>query len=150
MRSCDGCAACCHALHIEDLNKPTFEDCKHQCAAGCGNYDQRPGPCRDYQCLWLQGHLAQADRPDRLGVIFTMTMHPTRGKLPMLIEVRAGALQQAKVQKAIAQLTANRPVVLSSATGRSVVDGSGQLESAPVQRYPVSLTVRGQGMAQAG
>ena len=79
-------------MAIAELNKPTFQSCSHLCDTGCDIYARRPGSCADYQCLWLQGHLAEEDRPDLLGVIFTTTADPAdvefaldRGQAPYVL-----------------------------------------------------------------
>ena len=131
MRRCDSCTACCTALAVRELDKPRYQPCAHLCAGGgCGIYAQRPGACRDYRCLWLDGHLGEDDRPDQLGVIFTTTADPDRpgeGTLPMLIEVEPGALASARVQRAISDLSSKRRVVLLDRAGRRVVGGAAPL-----------------------
>ena len=125
MRDCGGCTACCSALAVPELDKPTYQPCRHLCERGCGIYATRPRACRDYRCLWLLGHLGEADRPDQLGVIFTTTVDPEhreQGNLPMLIEVRDGALQQPAVQDAIQAFRRQKPTVLMTKDGREVLD----------------------------
>ena len=137
MRECGPCTACCTALAIAELNKPTFQSCSHLCDTGCDIYARRPGSCADYQCLWLQGHLAEEDRPDLLGVIFTTTADPAdvaRSTLPMLVEYREGALASPRLQQAIEGLLRHRPVVVMTRAGRRVLQ-------------PVPLTVEGEGVA---
>lgn len=126
-RSCGTCTACCNALAIEELAKPGFADCPnvqthdaHGCA-GCAIYDDRPGSCRDFQCLWLQGHLREVDRPDRLGVIFTTTGHPDLGTIPLLIEVRQGAMQQPLIKDAVGRLLQQAPVAVSTPAGGKLI-----------------------------
>lgn len=124
MRRCGECTACCSALAVAELNKPRYRACDHICPQGCAVYAARPQSCADYHCLWLDGHLREADRPDRLGVIFTVTAdpeHPERGNIPMLVEYHAGALEKPRVLAAIAQLTARKPVVVITREGRSVL-----------------------------
>ncbi len=142
MRQCDGCTACCTALAVAELNKPRYQRCAHLGdTGGCNNYAQRPGACRDYRCLWLEGHLTENDRPDRLGVIFTATAdpdHPEEGTLPMLIEVTPGSLDAANVQAAIRTMSAQRPVVLLRAAGRQILGRA---------TAPVTLTLAGHPVA---
>jgi len=140
-RQCEGCSACCYGLHIQELNKPTFQPCPHQCDAGCATYAQRPGSCRDFKCLWLLGHLAEEDRPDKLGVLFSVTVHPELGKVPMLIEVCDGALDQPKVRGAVKRLAADRPVVLSSLRNGKVIHTD--LGQTRATEPSVSLTIHG-------
>lgn len=132
MRSCDDCVACCHALAVDALNKPGFTNCAHchHCHdepassasdRGCEIYRDRPNACRDYSCLWLQGHLGDHDRPDRIGVIFTMTDHPTLGNIPMLIECHDGALDRPRIRQAASVLAAAKPLVVLSRRGGQVI-----------------------------
>lgn len=142
-RSCGSCTACCYGLGIEEIDKPTFQNCAYLCGngAGCGVYSVRPHSCRDYQCLWLQGHLTERDRPDKLGVIFTTTQHPTLGSIPMLVEVRPAALDRPLVRRAIDQLAAHRPVLLSSAKGRRMIEPRSNAAMSPGSLQTVPLTV---------
>ena len=73
-RTCGGCTACCTAMRIPSLGKPAHQSCKHECAAGCAIYADRPRECRDWYCLWVRDDgraFADHHRPDRLGVFFT-------------------------------------------------------------------------------
>lgn len=70
-RSCGTCTLCCKALHVEGIDKEPGEWCPHCLPGeGCGIYEKRPQSCRDFNCLWLRGHLGDADRPDRIGAVF--------------------------------------------------------------------------------
>ncbi|HYE92708.1 MAG TPA: hypothetical protein VEA38_16885 [Terriglobales bacterium] len=70
-RTCGDCDACCLILGVKSLEKPPHQRCEHQCEKGCGIYESRPDPCRNYRCSWLDGQIGiRRDRPDRLGVIF--------------------------------------------------------------------------------
>lgn len=74
-RSCGECCACCVLPRVPDLDKPGYRPCEHlsQCKDGsCGIYQDRPGVCRDFLCLWRTG-LVEGDerrRPDKLGLMF--------------------------------------------------------------------------------
>ena len=69
-RECGPCSLCCRVLRVDELKKLGGVLCQHQLAkGGCGIHESRPGICRAYRCLWLQGGLEDADRPDRLGAI---------------------------------------------------------------------------------
>lgn len=125
MRQCGECTACCEALAVAELNKPRYQRCAHLCEKGCGSYETRPGACRDYVCLWLQGFLDEQDRPDRLGVIFTTTSHPEQpelGTLPMLVECTPGALGSPRMAFVLEQLSERKPVVIITPAGRDVLD----------------------------
>lgn len=133
MRTCGECTACCIALAVQELDKPRYQSCSHLCDKGCATYDDRPGSCRDYQCLWFQGFLGEEDRPDKLGVIFTVTGdpdHPEKGNVPMLVECVDGALDQPRVRTAIGQFIQQKPVVIMTARETRVLQ-------------PVQVTVEG-------
>jgi hypothetical protein len=75
-RSCGGCTLCCTLLALNDapFAKPSRCDCPFATAGeGCRIYRDRPTECRTMSCLWLQDgegrFLADADRPDRSGVV---------------------------------------------------------------------------------
>ncbi len=74
-RSCGECDLCCTVLRVDALGKLGGRRCTHQGEAGpgCGIYATRPGICRAYRCLWLQGGLRPADRPDRLGAVIDLS-----------------------------------------------------------------------------
>lgn len=75
-RSCGACHACCVVLPIRAAGweKAEAERCRHLTEGGkCGVYDERPTPCRAFECLWLAGRLPFETtwRPDRLGLLLT-------------------------------------------------------------------------------
>lgn len=75
-RSCGDCRLCCTVMGVPDLEpvaKPGGVACGHLCSRGCRVYPQRPQSCRDFNCLWKQGALLKADRPDKVGVVFATT-----------------------------------------------------------------------------
>jgi Fe-S-cluster containining protein len=70
-RTCGECSLCCTVLRVDELSKLGGTRCRHQREgpAGCSIHSTRPGICRAYRCLWLQGGLEEGDRPDRLGAV---------------------------------------------------------------------------------
>jgi hypothetical protein len=55
---------------VDEIGKPGGTACpKLRAAGGCSIHATRPGICRAYRCLWLQGGLEEEDRPDRLGAV---------------------------------------------------------------------------------
>lgn len=75
-RSCGTCYACCVYLGVEALNKYSGEKCKHLSKTRqdrrCTIYSRRPESCSRFKCMWLQGMLPPAYRPDRCGVLTCM------------------------------------------------------------------------------
>ncbi len=90
-RECGTCTLCCKALPVEGIVKEAGQWCPH-CVpgAGCGIYERRPQSCRDFDCLWLRGHFAEGDRPDRLDAVFwsardNVRTYPDGRKIPFVI-----------------------------------------------------------------
>lgn len=150
-RSCGPCTACCSALVIEELDKPAFSRCPHEvtqmpteasgssdqgCGGSCNRYATRPASCSNFRCLWLDGHLTDADRPDRLGVIFTTTTHEQLGTIPMLIEVTPGRSRDTDIGHAVQRLTQKSPVLVLTAE-------SGTLHRAHMASPVTAITVNG-------
>lgn len=68
-RVCGPCQACCLVLGVPELGKLSGNPCPHACSVGCGVYQSRPGSCRVYRCLWLQGSFKAEHRPDLVGLV---------------------------------------------------------------------------------
>lgn len=88
-RACDGCTLCCTLLPINEANTPedralvqaltgitikhgVFKKaagvtCQHVGCDGCSIYNERPGSCRAWSCLWLHGMRDLVKRPDEAG-----------------------------------------------------------------------------------
>jgi hypothetical protein len=70
LRACGDCTLCCKLEGIRELNKRAWQWCQH-CAIGkgCRIYAERPDPCRNFRCLWLDDMaMDEHMRPDRAGV----------------------------------------------------------------------------------
>ncbi|WP_432798188.1 hypothetical protein [Poriferisphaera sp. WC338] len=112
-RQCDGCSACCEVLRIDVLDKPTYQKCEHVCdGGGCGVYGSRPVACQSFRCLWLLGHLDEGQRPDKLGVMLTVTEHPLTGKAIMFTEVHDEAMVRPEVVAAMREAVARLPIAI--------------------------------------
>jgi hypothetical protein len=72
-RTCGECFRCCVAFGIPELQKYQDQSCRHldgkNPTARCSIYGDRPVCCRDYLCLWREGHFDEDDRPDKSGII---------------------------------------------------------------------------------
>ncbi len=71
MNSCGTCTACCEVFEIPELEKPARKLCQHCTGKGCGNYEDRPEPCRVFRCAWLAGNWREELRPDKCGVMIS-------------------------------------------------------------------------------
>jgi len=101
-RACGACSLCCTLLRVDELAKLGGTPCLHQQAlGGCAIHPRRPGICRSYKCLWLQGGLEEGDRPDRLGAVLDLA---SRGGFPELVvhEAAAGAFDRSPRLREIA------------------------------------------------
>lgn len=72
LRDCGGCTACCSVLACASQGKPYHCDCKHLTPGGCAIYDERPADCAEYECFWLAGLGEEQDRPDQIGLLFSI------------------------------------------------------------------------------
>ena len=68
-RTCGKCQECCWIPAIHETGKPPHDRCPHQCANGCGIYDDRPPVCKNFKCFWLAGEFNEEHRPDRIGLV---------------------------------------------------------------------------------
>jgi hypothetical protein len=107
-RSCNGCQACCTVVGVQELRKPHWTRCQHQCDTGCAIYEDRPRSCQGYSCLWAAGLLEEDEtlRPDRLGIILDLrtdedsssdSVKPGDRVVIQVWEVWPGALEQPHV-----------------------------------------------------
>jgi hypothetical protein len=76
VRRCGGCTLCCTILSVPP--QPGFDGtarwchCKYALGGKCQIYVSRPGPCRDFNCLWLTNDIVpKRFRPDKVGAVFT-------------------------------------------------------------------------------
>jgi len=90
-------------LRVDELRKLGGVPCPELRAdpPGCGIHQIRPGICRRYQCLWLQGKLDEEDRPDRLGAVVDLASQMGIAHLSIR-EAEPGALDRSPRLRAIA------------------------------------------------
>jgi Fe-S-cluster containining protein len=84
-RACGTCQACCGPVFIIENLKRADEDCQFKAPKGCGVYENRPQVCKDFRCLWHYGVMRGEQRPDRIGIIVTLT-EPNAPYLPPGVE----------------------------------------------------------------
>jgi hypothetical protein len=117
-RTCGPCSLCCTLLRVDELAKLGGTPCVHQVTGGgCAIHPRRPGICRGYRCLWLQGRLGPGDRPDRLGAVLDLA---SRGGFPELVvhESEPGACERsARLRGIVAEFRRAMPVRILDAGG---------------------------------
>lgn len=74
-RQCGDCSMCCKVLHIDEVPSRAFSWCKHADpgGVGCTIYDERPPSCRAFVCLWAAGLLSEDMKPNKSGVVATIS-----------------------------------------------------------------------------
>jgi hypothetical protein len=55
---------------VPEIGKPERERCLALGPFGCTVYSARPAGCAAFECVWHTGELGEADRPDKIGVMF--------------------------------------------------------------------------------
>ena len=76
-RECGGCTLCCKYLGVAGSDgtstwKKAWRTCEFCVGKGCSIHPDRPGPCRRFECLWLQSdQVPEKFRPDRVKAVLT-------------------------------------------------------------------------------
>ena len=114
-RECGGCTLCCTVLRVDALKKLGGVSCANlRGADGCGIYAERPRICRAYRCLWLQGGLEEADRPDRLDAVLDLVSAGGSVRLAVR-EVFPGAVDEnPRLREIVERYRAGIPVRVSN------------------------------------
>ena len=68
-RSCGTCNECCIQPRIKELFKPAGESCKNLKNKRCSIYEDRPGQCREFTCLWVDGFMPKSQKPSKTKVL---------------------------------------------------------------------------------
>jgi hypothetical protein len=123
-RECGGCTLCCKVLAIPELEKPKDVWCRHcVIGEGCKIYEQRPTPCREFNCAWLQSEgLPEHWYPARSKMVMAFEMDGRR----IAVHVdpsRPDAWRQPPYHGDLRELTAggSRQVIIYVGTRATVV-----------------------------
>ena len=121
MRECGECKECCTLLEIPTLKKPSPQKCENVCQKGCSIYNSRPPECRTFQCLWTEGLLSHAARPDRSGI---MAYHVDSqfGRTLLILEIKPKAFKKKRKHKErLIKFAESRstPIIISDFKGNS-------------------------------
>lgn len=83
-KSCGECGLCCKLMGVAALQKPAGRWCGHfSKPRGCLVYDQRPGDCRLFNCLWLLTEaLDERWKPTVAGFV----LHTEQGGARLVVE----------------------------------------------------------------
>lgn len=73
-RECGSCTLCCTVLGLPELNKRAGTRCIYaKDDLGCRIHDNKPAPCAQFQCAWLQGAGSETMKPSLSHVVLTVT-----------------------------------------------------------------------------
>jgi hypothetical protein len=127
-RRCGDCTACCTVLGVVELGKPAFTpcgSCRTRPPFGCAIYATRPAECATFRCGWLEGVGTNADRPDRSGVVLSVTKSESLGmEIVQLHELRDGTTQTGRGAALLRlSLTGAPLVVVLRPDGRRTLHG---------------------------
>ncbi len=120
-RDCGACTVCCSVLEIPTLQKPPRKTCPNVCFKGCSIYEERPGECRTFQCIWSEGITGPGQRPDKSGI---MAYHVDTqfGRTLLILEVQEKAfIRRMKQKERLIKFAESRntPVIVSDYAGKS-------------------------------
>src|SRR5210317_1661780 len=68
-RRCGTCNECCIQPRIVELHKSAGKPCKNLKNKRCSIYEDRPGQCKEFSCLWLDGHMPKSQKPSKTKVL---------------------------------------------------------------------------------
>lgn len=118
-RHCGECTACCTLLGVPELEKARYTPCEHDTGKSCGIYEQRPPSCRAFQCIWLQGLVPLEERPDKTGIIWSVTVpKPGKPQYPVAMEVTDGASKVEPALSMILKVTERTPVIIVNSSNK--------------------------------
>ena len=138
VRACDGCRACCTALGVDAIGKPTDAPCPHECSSGCSIYTTRPEPCAAFLCAWAQGFGRNMERPDRVGFVLV----PTRtGEALVAHPAHPGALEEPQVRARLDELAKKLVIILRLDERRRTMIGPAHKVEPLARRIGRDLTV---------
>ena len=112
-RACGPCRACCYALGIATIKKPTWTHCAQECPQGCRLHQDPayPAECRHYFCVWRLGRQPETERPDQTGLLIDMRQ-TTRGPLLTAWELWANAGSEPIGEQVLTRIAATQLIAL--------------------------------------
>jgi len=142
-RHCGECTACCTLLGVPELGKGRYAPCEYEVGAvvdkdgvvvgttplpgakkGCGIYDTRPVSCRTFKCVWLQGLLPIEERPDKTGIIWSVTApKPGKPQYPVAMEITEGSSKVEPGLGLILKVTERTPVIIVNPSNQRRIVG---------------------------
>lgn len=138
---------------VEELGKVDWQPCVHHARGknwiegSCRVYENRPESCANYRCAWLDGWGDWQDRPDRLGVIFSLMFSEELGGTYMLAhELWTDALESESAKRFVRERIGRMVVFQIVGDGmRKLIGGPAALVAAVMRTAALrgELTVNG-------
>src|SRR5262245_34014265 len=131
-RTCGECTACCTVLTVAELSKKAYEGCAHEGDKCCAIYAQRPGSCREFECLYLAGYIEgdERRRPDRLGLMLRFSDENDvyasqfyRKRFLVCSEVWQGASEGQEAKYFLGKLAKKNVVLTKRLANKALVSG---------------------------
>lgn len=130
-RKCGECTVCCYIGAIPELKKPPHTVCKYVKKSVCGSclvHDTIiPKTCSDFKCSWWSGEGQESDRPDKIGVMFSLNRIENQIYL-LAIEIWDDAIRTTGKQMAIeVSKSLNVPMIVVYHSSKPPNDGGDAL-----------------------
>lgn len=150
VRECGTCTMCCKTMGIYELDKRPGSWCPHAApgsAQGCKVYDKRPETCRSFSCAWLDGHVHEDFRPDRIKAVLTVAnvsghTHPLEQKiqvrvneLPSAEDMVANSMLRRWLRRLVFQQGALVEVICSAQQTLRLYYPDGVMQEVPMQSW---------------
>jgi hypothetical protein len=94
-------------MGVDELPKPTYTPCEHECDKGCATHGDHPPSCQEWNCWWRTG-MVGGERPDKSGIIVDYEDLPDGGGTIRVWEHIPGALQR---NTPLPSLLPNKPLM---------------------------------------
>lgn len=128
-RRCGTCTACCVHLWIPELDKAEGDPCPALKNHQCSMYEARPGTCREWRCMWIDGFGKPTDRPDKTGLLVYVQRHTSKlsEETVAVWETAPGALEARAGKKVMKRLRAEHSDIFIRHHDKTVtIEGSGE------------------------
>src|ERR1700744_5053490 len=131
-RECGNCTLCCKTMGVHDeaagFHKPEGQWCTHcNPKKGCGIYANRPTPCQEFECLWLQGTLPVEWMPNKIHAVWYVTHDDGNKKQKFIVNIDPAYPEALDKLRPVIERTAEiSPVVIVEAYGHRRLIYSGK------------------------
>ena len=108
-------------MNIPELGKPQGKPCFFICAEGCSAYNVRPSFCQSFKCEWLKGRFEEEDRPDKSGVVLTLSERSSELGKRSLLAYGVGYGWLSKASVLLEKISKKEIVILNIGSNRKAI-----------------------------